>query len=288
MKVAERKTAEPTRLQHRMYEIIYGINTPAGMMFDILLIVLILLSILTTMLESVQNIRSRYGETLRLLEWAFTAVFAAEYCARLWCARRRTAYALSFFGIVDLLALLPTLIEFVLPGGRSLHMIRVLRVVRVFRILKLGTYLDEARQLANALVGARRKITVFIVAILCCVVILGSIMHLAEGPESGFTSIPQSIYWAIVTMTTVGFGDITPATPMGQAIAAVVMLLGYSIIAIPTGIFTVEFVRGNHDNAAVPRPRQSASHHRCPLCPELRHAPDALYCRRCGKKLNAE
>ncbi len=204
------------------------------------LILAILASVVAIMLESVASIRASHGHLLRTLEWVFTVAFTVEYVLRLWCVSRSLRYARSFLGVVDLLAILPTWLSLVVPGGQVLTVVRILRVLRVFRILKLAQYVGEARVLVLALRAARFKITVFVFTVLTIVVIVGALMYLVEGPASGFTSIPAGVYWAVVTLTTVGFGDITPQTPLGQTLATVVMIMGYGIIAVPTGIVTAE------------------------------------------------
>ena len=239
------------------------------------LIALILGSVATIMLESVAPIRSEYGRLLRGAEWAFTLLFTVEYGVRLWCVGRSRAYARSFLGIIDLLAVLPTYVSLILPGGQVLTVVRILRVLRVFRILKLAHYVGEARALAQALKASRYKITVFALAIITITVIVGSLMYLVEGPTNGFTSIPRGVYWAIVTLTTVGFGDITPQTALGQTLASLVMIMGYGIIAVPTGIVTAELVESARASRAVD----------CPGCGRGSHDLDAHHCKWCGEAL---
>jgi voltage-gated potassium channel len=257
----------------RAYEIIFEHDTPAGKTFDVVLIWLIVASVVVVMLDSVGEVRDAYGAWLRGAEWAFTAVFTAEYLVRLWCSRDRWRYARSFFGMVDLVAILPTYLSLVVPGGQALLTVRALRLLRVFRVLKLANYLSEAAVLVRALRASRHKIILFLAAVLTLVVTLGSTMYLVEGAANGFTSIPRSVYWAIVTLTTVGYGDIAPRTALGQALAAIVMILGYAIIAVPTGIVTVEI------GAAA---RQAASERTCPQCGLAGHDSDAKHCKRCG------
>ncbi|MCH8961110.1 MAG: ion transporter, partial [Bacteroidetes bacterium] len=226
-----------------LYIIIFESDTPPGKAFDVALILTIFASVAAVMLESVSAIGSRYGAILYASEWVFTILFTIEYILRLICVGRPLRYARSFFGIVDLLAVIPTYFSVLFPGAQFLLVIRLLRILRVFRVLKLVQYLSAADILMEALRASRRKIVVFLVALLTLVVILGSLMYLIEGAENGFTSIPRSIYWAIVTLTTVGYGDISPQTGLGQALAAVVMIMGYGIIAVPTGIVTAEMTR---------------------------------------------
>ena len=212
---------------------------------------------------------------LRGAEWFFTVLFTVEYLTRLWCVGRSLTYARSFLGIVDLLAVLPTYISVLVPGGQVLTVVRILRVMRVFRILRLAHYIGEARVLARAVKASQYKITVFVLFVISLTVIVGSLMYLIEGPERGFTSIPRGVYWAIVTLTTVGFGDIVPTTPLGQALASVVMIMGYGIIAVPTGIVTAELVYAARSEASPP----------CSGCGRRGHEADALHCKWCGTGL---
>lgn len=257
-----------------LHVVIFGHTTPAGKAFDVALIVSILLSVVAVMLDSVSSIRDAYGPELRALEWVFTLLFSVEYGLRLACAPRPTAYARSFFGIVDLASILPTYVSLILPGTQYFQVIRVLRVLRVFRILKLAEYIGEAEVLLVALSNSRRKLSIFIATVLVLAVVLGAAMYFVEGTTHGFTSIPQSIYWTIVTITTVGYGDIAPETPLGQALASVIMLLGYAIVAVPTGIVTVELTR-DRDRAR----------RRCTACGAPDHDPDARFCKKCGNAL---
>ena len=228
----------------RLHEIIYEADTPAGKAFDVALIVLILISVLVVMLESIRTIGVQYGALLRQIEWTLTVVFTLEYILRLICVGRPLRYMRSMFGLVDVLAVLPTYLSLLLPGTQSLIVVRFLRLLRIFRVFKLAEYLNEAQLLQEALAASRRKITVFFTAVITLVVIIGAVMYLVEGERSGFTSIPRSVYWTIVTLTTVGYGDIAPKTPLGQFLASIVMLMGYTIIAVPTGIVTAEISRG--------------------------------------------
>ena len=262
--------------RRRTYEVIFGHHTPAGRAFDVALIFLIIASVIVVMLESVQTVREEYGTILRVMEWGFTILFTIEYFLRLWCSPKPLRYARSFFGMVDLLAILPTYLSLVLPGGQALLSVRALRLLRVFRILKLAHHVSESLVLIRALKQARDKITVFIATILTLVIILGSMMYLIEGGANGFTSIPRGVYWAIVTLTTVGYGDIAPQTNLGQALAAVVMIMGYSIIAVPMGIVTVEL--GNVT-------RQARLERVCPGCSAPGHDEDAKHCKKCGVTL---
>ena len=260
----------------KLYRIIFESDTPQGKLFDVILIVSILLSVIVVMLDSVKRINVSYGMLLYGIEWFFTILFTIEYILRLFCSKRPVGYALSFFGVVDLLAILPTYGSLLIPGSRYLIVIRILRVLRIFRILKLVQYVSEAGLLMRALYASRRKIIVFLFTVLTLVVIFGSLMYVIEGKENGFTSIPRSIYWAIVTLTTVGYGDISPKTNLGQTIAAFVMILGYAIIAVPTGIVTVELSRAKEIKD---------SNKLCPRCNRRDHEPDANFCKNCGEKL---
>jgi len=259
-----------------LHEVIFEADTPAGKAFDIILILSIVLSVIAIMLDSVSTIREPYGNILYSIEWFFTVLFSIEYFLRLLCIGRPIRYATSFFGVVDLLAIVPTYLDFLLPGSHYLIVIRVLRVLRVFRVLKLVQYLGEANLLIQALRASRRKITVFLFVVLTLVVIFGSMIYVIEGEENGFTSIPRSIYWAIVTLTTVGYGDISPKTGVGQALAAVIMILGYGIIAVPTGIVTSEI---SHAMG------QKISTQACPECSAEGHDRDATHCKYCGYRL---
>lgn len=265
-------------LKERLGHIIFETDTPAARAFDVALLWAIVLSVLLVVLESVVSVRARYGELLRTLEWGFTVLFTAEYALRVYTARRRLRYVRSFYGVVDLLAVVPTYLTLVLPGTQYFVVLRSLRLLRVFRVFKLSRYLGEAGVLATALRASREKITVFLTAVLSVVLIIGATMYLVEGPAHGFDSIPVAIYWAIVTLTTVGYGDISPGTPFGKALAAVVMILGYGIIAVPTGIVTTELTRAGFGGPQrVRRP--------CPSCGTETHEADATHCRRCGTTL---
>jgi voltage-gated potassium channel len=268
--------------RERVHEVIFGFDTPAGKAFDVALIVFIVLSVIVVILDSLDEVSEQYGTTLLVAEWVFTILFTIEYTLRLACVRRPARYALSFFGIVDVLALLPTYLSLFLPGSQYLVVIRVLRVLRVFRVLKLGHHIRDANLLTRALISSRRKIVVFVYVVLTLVVIVGSLMYLIEGEENGFTSIPVSIYWTIVTLTTVGYGDITPKTPVGQTLAAIVMLLGYAIIAVPTGIVTAEITRASAKEDAS---SAQDSDRTCVECESGGHEPDAAFCKRCGASL---
>ena len=267
---------EHSSWRSKLFEIIFEADTPAGKNFDILLIICILMSVLVVMLDSVQGIQDQYGFYLEGTEWFFTVLFTMEYILRIICVNHPTRYAFSFFGVVDLMAIVPTYLRVILPGGQFLLVIRLLRVLRIFRILKLAHHLSAANILIEALKASTRKIFVFLYTVLTLVVILGSLMYLVEGKENGFTSIPRSIYWAIATLSTVGFGDIYPQTPQGQTLASFIMLLGYGLIAVPTGIVTVEMARTSLLNV---------SSQVCPHCCTEGHEREAVYCKKCGGKL---
>jgi voltage-gated potassium channel len=267
------------RLQHRLHEIIFEADTRAGKLFDIILIVSIVSSVLVVMLDSVAAFQNLYGAYLYGVEWGFTLLFTIEYILRLLCVKKPVKYAVSFFGIVDFLAVLPTYASLLFPGSQYLTVIRILRVLRVFRVFKLVQYIGEASTLTRALLASQRKITIFLMTILTLVVIFGSLMYMIEGAENGFTSIPRSIYWAIVTMTTVGYGDISPKTNMGQTLASIIMILGYAIIAVPTGIVTFELNRAG---------QKEVSTQACPECMSQDHDADAVFCKSCSARLNPD
>jgi voltage-gated potassium channel len=263
-------------LRERVAEVIFGHDTFAGKVFDVALILAILASVLVVMLETVVDLADTWSVALRRAEWFFTVLFTVEYAVRLWCAPQRLRYARSFFGVVDVLSILPTYLSVLVGGAQALLTVRALRLIRIFRVLKLGQYTSEASQLGRALSRSRQKITVFLAVVLTMVLVLGALMYLVEGPQTGFTSIPRSVYWAIVTLTTVGYGDITPHTVVGQLLASVVMILGYGIIAVPTGIVTVELGRSSTGS------RQGGG---CARCGQDRHDDDARHCKRCGERL---
>lgn len=260
----------------RLHEVIFEAETPAGKAFDVVLIWCVLVSVAAVMLESVSRLRETYGGLLLFIEWFFTILFTIEYIFRLISVSRPLRYALSFFGLVDLLAIAPTYLSLLFPGTQYLLTIRVLRLLRVFRVLKLTEYVSEAAVITSALRASRRKISVFLLAVLSLVVIIGSLMYIVEGEEHGFTDIPTSVYWAIVTLTTVGYGDLSPQTALGKALASIVMILGYGIIAVPTGIVTVEI-----SQAA----RKEVSTQVCPECSAEGHDYDAVHCKYCGTKI---
>lgn len=263
-------------LRDKLHEVIFEADTATGKIFDIILIASILISVLTVMLDSIKSINLEYGELLYKIEWFFTVIFTIEYLLRLYAVSNPVKYATSFFGVVDLLAIIPTYVGLFFPTTRYFTVIRILRVLRIFRVLKFVQYIGAAKTLLIALKQSRRKITVFIFTIFTLVVIFGSLMYIIEGEENGFTSIPRSIYWAVVTLTTVGYGDISPNTPLGQAFAAFIMILGYGIIAVPTGIVTAELSRTEN---------KQISTQVCKECSHEGHDADASFCKYCGSKL---
>lgn len=266
----------PPTWQRVLHEVIFEADTLAGKLFDVALIITIVASVLVVMMDSVASYRADFGGFFMGLEWLFTILFTVEYILRLAAVGRPLKYALSFFGVVDLLAVLPTYISLLLPGTHYLLVIRVIRILRIFRVFKLVQYVGEANALTKALRASSKKITVFLFAVTTVVIVSGSLMYILEGESNGFTSIPRSIYWAIVTLTTVGYGDISPATNLGQAVAAVIMITGYSIIAVPTGIVTVEMARVARDSTCTQV---------CPECSAEDHESDARYCKHCGARL---
>jgi voltage-gated potassium channel len=266
------------QLRETWRHIIFGTDTPAGRFFDQSLIIMILLSVLLVMVDSVPAYRMSFGDILYRLEWGFTIIFTIEYFVRVWVSSSPRRYIFSFYGFVDILSILPTYLSLFITGANYLLIIRLLRVLRVFRVLKLMEYMGEARILMTALQKARRKIVVFMYGVTVLAVIFGSLMYMIEGAASGFTSIPKSIYWAIVTITTVGYGDISPATPFGQALASFAMLTGYAIIAIPTGIVTAEI-------AMLSREIDQRYGKECSNCHKHQHSPGARFCDNCGTEL---
>jgi voltage-gated potassium channel len=267
---------EQTELQHRVYRVIFGTDAGAGRNFDIALILMILMSVAVVLLDSMPNSHAAHGELYLYLEWTFTLLFTVEYALRIWCSPNRKSYLLSGFGIVDLLAILPTYIAFFFPTAASLLLIRLIRIVRIFRILRLVQFYREANVLARSLSNSRRKIFVFFSMMLIITTIFGSLMYVLEGPTNGFSSIPKSIYWAIVTITTVGYGDVVPHTAFGQVVASMGMLTGYAIIAVPTGIITAELA------AEIHRERTLIE---CKACSRTGHDSDARHCKFCGAEL---
>ncbi|MFW5644302.1 MAG: ion transporter [Bacteroidota bacterium] len=264
------------RWKHNLFEIIFESETEAGKIFDIILLIVILLSLILVILESVPRFNQDYGKALRIMEWGITAIFTIEYFLRIVISRFPKKYIFSFYGIVDLLAVIPTYLSLFFTGAQGLIVIRAIRLLRVFRILKLTRYTNEGAIIIQALRASRVKISVFLFAIMMIIIIIGTVMYLVEGEKSGFTSIPASIYWTIVTLTTVGYGDITPQTDLGKFISGIVMILGYAIIAVPTGIVTAELSFGY---------KRSRSHGECNVCGNEDIDKDAAFCKKCGAKL---
>ncbi len=259
----------------RLFQIIYHSDTPAGKWFDLGLIACILLSVLVVMLDSVAELNQQYSHLFNMLEWGFTIIFSVEYILRIISIQKPLHYIFSFYGIVDLIAILPTYLGLFFPGTQYLLVVRSLRILRIFRILKLTQYMGEANMLVKALLGARQKVVVFLAFLLSVASIFGSFMYLIEGPENGFSSIPRGVYWAIITVTTVGYGDVAPQTPLGQGIASIMVILGYSIIAVPTGILTAEFSEQIRKELAAKGPE-------CQVCGFTSTDKKSLYCSQCG------
>lgn len=266
----------PASLRERLYILVFQSDTTAGRRFDKTLLLIILASLVVVILDSIDEVHQNYSGLLAAIEWGFTAIFLAEYLTRLYCSPKPLRYAFSFYGLVDLLAIVPGIIALYYSDAQYLLIIRVIRMLRIFRVLKLGPYLKQANYLMSALRGSKQKIIVFLVSVSTLVTVFGTLMYVVEGPEHGFTSIPKGIYWAIVTLTTVGFGDIVPKTPLGQVLSSLVMITGYSIIAVPTGIFTAELA-----NAM----RGEQLQHDCPTCRKNSHEHGAAFCSRCGNAL---
>ncbi|MBT3383635.1 MAG: ion transporter [Prolixibacteraceae bacterium] len=261
-----------------LYELIFEADTREGKVFDISLLIVILIGVALVMLESVPTIRDNYQQFLKISEWIITMIFTLEYTLRILIVRKPFKYIFSFYGIIDLLSVIPTYLSLVIVGSQSLVVIRILRLLRIFRILKLTRYTQAGRTLANAMWASREKISVFVFFVIILVVIVGTIMYLIEGEEHGFTSIPRGIYWAIVTLTTVGYGDLSPVTALGQFLASIVMIMGYAIIAVPTGIVTAEIIN----------PSSKSNTQVCPECLHDKHDDDSIYCKRCGSEINPE
>jgi voltage-gated potassium channel len=280
MKIEEPSTAT---LKTKIYDIIFGYESKPGELFDIVLIFMIMISVGAVMLDSIASLHESYGGLLFALEWFFTIAFTIEFCLRIYASPHPKGYIFSFYGIIDLLSILPTYIAFLFPGTAYLIVIRIMRVLRIFRILKLFRYIGEANILFSALMQARRKIFVFLFCVLAVIVIFGTLMFIIEGPENGFTNIPRSMYWAIVTVTTVGYGDIAPSTPLGQLVAAFAMICGFAIIAVPTGIVGVELMNEikRQDSAKDKASVKIA----CNNCNHSGHDSDAKFCKNCGTAL---
>ncbi|MDR6960585.1 voltage-gated potassium channel [Pseudomonas brassicacearum] len=262
--------------RERLYVLIFQSDTAAGRRFDSILLLIILASLVIVMLDSIDSVHKNYATLLAAIEWGFTGIFIVEYGLRLYCSPKPLRYAFSFYGLVDLLAIVPGILALYYSDAQYLLIIRIIRMLRIFRVLKLSPYLKQANYLMAALRGSKQKIIVFLVSVSTLVTVFGTLMYVIEGPEHGFTSIPKGIYWAIVTLTTVGFGDIVPKTPLGQVVSSLVMITGYSIIAVPTGIFTAELATAM---------RGDQLKHDCPVCSKNSHEHGAAFCSRCGNAL---
>lgn len=275
--MADKKSRDTGNIRLKLHEVIFEADTPTGKSFDVVVLILIVLSVIAVLLDSVSSIHQNFGDVLLVAEWIFTILFTVEYVLRIISVKKPSTYIFSFYGMIDLLAILPTYLSLVLAGSQYLLVIRIMRLLRVFRVLKLGRYVGASKSLAIALRKSRHKIIVFLEVVFTLVVIMGSVMYLIEGDENGFSSIPRSIYWAIVTLTTVGYGDIAPQTVMGQFLASIIMIIGYAIIAVPTGIISAEMVRNTQTNTQV-----------CTNCHCNDHEDDARFCKMCGDDLNKD
>lgn len=265
-----------TTLRDRLYVVVFQSDTPAGRRFDKTLLLIILASLLVVIIDSVETVHSQYADLFAWIEWGFTFIFAVEYLLRLYCSPKPLRYAFSFYGLIDLLAIVPGILAIYYSDAQYLMIVRVVRMLRIFRVLKLSPYLKQANYLLAALRGSKQKIIVFLVSVTTLVTVFGTLMYVVEGPQNGFANIPTGIYWAIVTLTTVGYGDIVPITPIGQVLSAMVMITGYSIIAVPTGIFTAELA-----NAM----RSEGLQHECGVCHKSSHEQTASFCSQCGNSL---
>ncbi|WP_419191153.1 ion transporter [Saltatorellus ferox] len=261
-----------------LYETIFEHDTRPGLHFDVALLIVIVLSIVVVMLETVQSFHAQYGDELRVTEWVLTWIFTLEYVTRLACHPKPAVYARSFFGLVDVLSIAPTFIAAIVPGAQALVVVRMLRLLRVFRVLKLAHFVRQADELTLALRASLPKIIVFMISVVILTTISGSVMYLIEGAEHGYDNIPKSVYWAIVTLTTVGYGDISPETPLGQFVSSLLMIMGYGVIAVPTGIVSAEIARSS--------PRERVSGQVCTGCGLEGHQSDAMFCKRCGTHLH--
>jgi voltage-gated potassium channel len=272
----QKPASETKPWKTKIYEVIFEADTPSGKLFDVLLIIAIILSVTVVFFESIEELKNDYGQIFYAVEWGFTILFTVEYMLRIISVNKPLRYIFSFYGIIDFLSIAPTYLSLVIVGSQYLLAIRILRLLRVFRVFKLTHLLTQSNILVEALKASRAKIAVFLFAVLTSVVVIGAIIYVVEGPENGFTSIPVSMYWAIVTLTTVGYGDISPQTPLGQFIASIVMIMGYAIIAVPTGIVSVEI-------ASVAKKQLTTQV--CPNCLSEGHDKDAIHCKYCGEKL---
>lgn len=265
------------KLKSKLHETIFEADTKAGKTFDLILLIIITISVALTMLETVPSFGQKYGTVLNWLESTLTGLFTLEYILRVWVVNNSKKYIFSLMGIIDFLATIPTYIAIFIVEGQYFGMLRIFRLLRVFRVLKLVRYMEGANTLKKALMATRGKIVAFLVFVFCLVVIMGTIMFIVEGQENGFTSIPKSVYWSIVTLTTVGYGDIAPQTPLGQFLASIIMVLGYGILAVPTGLVSVEAIKIDRENISTQV---------CQNCNDEHHSPEAKHCKSCGEKLN--
>ncbi len=270
-------------IRRKIKVVVFGTNTRAGRMFDIILLWVILFSIGVIMLESIPSLNLKYHDGFKTLEWIFTGLFTLEYLVRIWVVDKKRGYVFSFFGIIDFLSILPSYIGLFVPGYNFLLVLRAIRLLRIFRVFQLTAYLKDSAIMGKAMLGSMRKIIIFLSIMIVIVMILGTLMYIVEGPENGFTSIPKSIYWAVVTITTVGYGNLTPATPVGEFIATVIMLLGYAIIAVPTGIVSAEMARKSN-GPQEPEPDERVTE--CPSCGLDIYDKSANFCRNCGTSLH--
>lgn len=276
--------SDSENLSMKAFRVIFGTSTKAGKRFDVILLWAIILSVGMVMLESVSSIRDRFESELNIAEWFFTILFSLEYLMRIVLVKHPLKYMTSFYGIVDLLSIIPSYLAFLLPGGQSLRIVRMLRLLRVFRVLKLIRYVRELRALGDSLLASRQRIAVFLVSVFTLAVLFGTVMYIIEDEAGGFDSIPKSIYWAIVTLTTVGYGDISPQTGFGQFLASMIMLMGYAIIAVPTGLVTADFISRKQKMDEELEILETG----CKRCGAIGHASDARYCRVCAERLGSE
>lgn len=279
-KYVDQLNAAEAPLRTRIFEVIFESDAPAAKGFDIALIAVILASVVVVLMDSVPALHARYATVFWALEWTFTVAFTVEYALRLYCLQRPWLYARSFYGVIDLLSILPTWLSFILPGAQPLLVVRILRVLRLFRVLRLMEFVGEGELLLAAMHRSKRKILLFLASVLLIVTVFGATIYLIEPPEAGFTSIPRAMYWGVVTLTTVGYGDIAPITPLGQFVSALMMIIGYSIIAVPTGVFSAEVIRAMRDD--------QHSDQACPGCGEEGHDRNAKYCKLCGHGLDED
>ncbi|MEX0996406.1 MAG: ion transporter [Flavobacteriaceae bacterium] len=283
----EHKTKIDT-IRQKIYIVIYGTNTRAGKLFDVFLLIFILLSVVAVMLESVEEVDEKYHRILLVAEWIFTSLFTIEYILRIFSTKKPWKYIFSFYGIIDLLAILPMYLSFFITGSNVLTSIRALRLLRLFRVLKMGNFVGEATKLKSALRASRAKITVFLFSVLIIAMVIGTLMYLVEGHKAGITSIPRGVYWTVVTLTTVGYGDIVPVTPFGQVLSMLVMIVGYGIIAVPTGIVSAEFVKQKSQKKLTKEKSSNKIRKEdviCPVCNTENHKKSAAFCYNCGAKI---